>query len=1118
MTDDGGTIARLIGEVVKLLAPLTRLNKTTAASFFAELGVPITEAQAPQLAPTLLGTSGSTGATLNLSIDLQTAVNAGQVDEIIKNAAAAGVQIANVRNGFNAVGSAVAALKISGVGPIVAELPQRITYLLLTEYLGRTTGLNQTLEFLGILKRTDHNVGSLDPAKPFYTENTFAFDRIAGWTRNPTSQLADLYDWGKPAFDGSQILAIIDHIGGSAGLPVFYDTAAVPPMVDIIAVTFSPTTDGTRGLRLQLPDGLAAQHLENHNSRGDLALTIDKALPAGTTITFVGNQATITGPDHAGIAASVTATYRTTRSATDPLTLLAIPGGSRISVENITGSLTAAAGATGALQFTLGAQLRRGSVVITMSEADGFLKAIIGDLTLRSNFDLGVSYGITSGLRFTGSSALEIQLPTHVRLAAVEVTALTFTVGIDGTTVATTLAGDLTAKLGPLTAVVQRVGTTLPVSLRPDGSGTFGLVDVRPGFKYPEGVGLSVDAGVISGGGFLRFDQQRQEYSGALELTFANFLSLKAIGIITTGPEGFSLLVVITAEFGAGLQLGFGFTLLAVGGLFGLNRTMNLTALADGIRSGAIESVMFPRDIIVNAPRIISDLRVFFPPRQDTFLIGPMAKLGWGTPTLISLAVGIIIEIPGNIAIVGVLKLNLPSEDAAVVRLQVNFIGALEFDRQRGWFFASLYDSRVLFITINGEMGVLMAMGNDANVVVAVGGFHPRYTPPPLPFPEPRRISVDILNTSVARIRAQGYFAATSNTVQFGSEAESYFGFSALSVSGHIAFDALITLSPFYFVVNFSSSFSVKVFGLGVWGLRIRLEVEGPTPWRARGSAGISLLFGDIDVNIDVGWGEKRDTSLPPIKVLPALEAELTKPENWRAVPPPQGKLLVSLRALPPANDQVALHPLGTLQITQKFAPLDAKLDRIGAQKPQDGNRFTLAAASPTFAKRGDVDGLFAPALFEDLTDADRLSRKGFEPRHSGVEMSAAGAQLESGAAIVRIARYDLITIDTAARRNRFRFFRVASAMFGHLIKGGAAALSVLSKHRELARIPVSDGVVVKPEGFAVTRVDTNRPFSAASAVFASEGAARDWLANTTGANPSLAGALQVVPGFEVAR
>ncbi len=64
------------------------------------------------------------------------------------------------------------------------------------------------------------------------------------------------------------------------------------------------------------------------------------------------------------------------------------------------------------------------------------------------------------------------------------------------------------------------------------------------------------------------------------------------------------------------------------------------------MRTGAIESVMFPDDIIENAPRIISDLREFFPPAQDTFLIGPMAKLGWGTPTLVTASLGVIIEIP----------------------------------------------------------------------------------------------------------------------------------------------------------------------------------------------------------------------------------------------------------------------------------------------------------------------------------------------------------------------------------------------------------------------------------------------------------------------------------------
>ena len=58
--------------------------------------------------------------------------------------------------------------------------------------------------------------------------------------------------------------------------------------------------------------------------------------------------------------------------------------------------------------------------------------------------------------------------------------------------------------------------------------------------------------------------------------------------------------------------------------------------------------------------------------------------------------------------------------------LQVQFIGAIEFDKQRLWFFASLFDSRIVFLTIDGEMGLLVAWGGDANFVVSVGGFHPR--------------------------------------------------------------------------------------------------------------------------------------------------------------------------------------------------------------------------------------------------------------------------------------------------------------------------------------------------------------------------------------------------------
>ena len=105
--------------------------------------------------------------------------------------------------------------------------------------------------------------------------------------------------------------------------------------------------------------------------------------------------------------------------------------------------------------------------------------------------------------------------------------------------------------------------------------------------------------------------------------------------------------------------------------------------------------------------------------------------------------------------------------------------------------------------------------------MLSVGGFHPRFNPPPLPFPTPRRIEVNIINEILRAHPLRGYFAVTTNTLQFGSQSEYFFGFSAVSVEGHSSFDALIQFSPFHFSVSISTSFSAKVFGVGVFSIGI---------------------------------------------------------------------------------------------------------------------------------------------------------------------------------------------------------------------------------------------------------------------------------------------------------
>jgi hypothetical protein len=543
---------------------------------------------------------------------------------------------------------------------------------------------------------------------------------------------------------------------------------------------------------------------------------------------------------------------------------------------------------------------------------------------------------------------------------------------------------------------------------------------------------------------------------------------------------------------------------------------MLLQPLMDGVRTGAIESIVFPKDVVANAQKIISDLKAIFPPQQGTFLIGPMARLGWGTPTLISVSLGVIIEIPGNIALVGILKIALPADEIALLVLQVNFAGALEFDKKRFYFFAALFDSRILFITIEGELGVLFAFGDNADFVLSVGGFHPRFNPPPLPFPTPRRIEVNIINESYARIRCDGYFAVTTNTLQFGSQSEYFFGFSALSVEGHSGFDALIQFSPFHFSVSISTSFSVKVFGVGVYGIGIQLTLEGPAPWHASGSGSISFLFFSVDVPIDFTWGESRDTSLPPIAAMPLLADEMGKRSNWRAILPKGSNLLVSLRQLPAEEADFVLHPVGTLHVSQRAIPLDLTLDKIGNQKPSDVNRFTLMAGAGSLAKVDDVDEQFAPAQFRNADDATKLSEPAYTPQHGGIELSAAGKALASATAVTRIVRYDLTIIDTKLRRARKRFYLLARGLHFHFLFGASMARSPLSAYRRSKTHPFAEMVKVSPETFTVARQDDNRAYDAA-ATFKSQAAANDHIRTLVAKDPSLAGTLHVLPQFEVA-
>jgi len=1132
-----GTLETIARQIAAALLPLKqRLTSAQFAPFMRELGLalPGPVANFAAVAGGAANVVASVGALPSLIVQLESAITADdtagivQAGEKLAEAIIDAVRgIADLADGVSAAAGPLSPADRAKVEAFAAALPGRLFDFTVIEYIRAARPvLLRTLDLVGLVDDLAEPGDPADPLSPPWRRRELHLSRALDLFTRPDQFLRDVFSWGDPAFDGGRLFQRVHAFLAQYDLPVvLIRPPAGPPVLEAYLLRFEADPSiSPPGLSVRLRFPAIADFERDYrlSEIWSLHLAALARFEAGLELKLRPPlQASFAPPSgsadielRGGVVAQKTE---------GPMMLLGQSGGNglfltRLGVDlGLKGSWTL--GSDVRVEPTVAAEIKGGQLKVDFSEGDGFIQKLAGGVKLDANLDLGMHWSSSTGVTLEGSSAIEIAIPTHVSLGPIEVQTVYLVAGLAGDgSVPIELSSAFSANLGPLQASVDRIGLGVKLTFPSDGQGNLGAADLAFSFKPPNGVGLAVDAGVVKGGGYLFIDAERGAYAGALELVVADFLSLTAIGLINTknpdGTPGFSLLIIITAEFGNGIQLGFGFTLLAVGGILGVSRTMNLQALMEGVRSGAVESVMFPHDVVANAPRIISDLKAFFPQKEGTFLIGPMAKLGWGTPTLVSISLGVIIEIPGNIAILGVLKVVLPTDEAALIRLQVNFAGAIEFDKKRLYFFAALFDSRVVFITIEGEMGLLVAFGDDANFVVSVGGFHPQFTPPPLPFPSPKRISVSLVNTDLARVRIEGYFAVTSNTVQFGARAELFFGLDALNVQGELVFDALFQFSPFHFIIEISASFSVKVFGIGLFSVRLRGSLEGPARWRAHGTASISLLFFDISVDVDVSWGESSDTLLPPIEVMPIFKAELEKAQSWRALLPAGNSVRVSLRKLPD-SDALVLHPVGVLRVSQRRMPLDLKLDKVGNQRPTDVNRLSLRVLSGGLDKRADALEQFAPAQFQDMSDGEKLSRPAFAPDKGGLEISAAGQDLRSSRMVKRAVRYELVILDSNFKRFTRRFFQLADRLFHFFLRGSSAARSQVSQASKARLQPFSDRVAVQAETYTVAFQKDNTPASAAAAAFVSEASARDWMERRVADDPTLTDALHVIPSFE---
>jgi hypothetical protein len=1037
--------------------------------------------------------------------------------------------------------------------PDIGDLPRRLTDFLILEHVHAQKA--ETHEVLHLLGLIEHEATPA-PGQPARLIN---WDRFGQFLTEPARIANDVYKWDTD-FDATTFLTRLEGVMRAAGLrgglygqsdatrtalgitrtdlvelrfPIL-QKGLTPETYSQFGITFSPAeAQGGKKKGIALLPYLMGTAAFDFNvcDRGELVFeSTGEIRGVGVVIRPPLNAEgllNLTGAFRAALA------IREKPGSTEETILIGSPGGTRLAIQGL-GIRWFLEGMPDKLDLGMEGEAQALRLAIAPGEGDGFLQKVLSGVNLQVEAGFGFGVTLLSGFTFRGGAKLALELGTHLDLGPIKVDGLRFALVPTGDDIALEAGAVLKLELGPLQAVVENIGLRTVLRFRP---GNVGPADLDVAFKPPNGVGLSLDAGGFRGGGFLMFDHAKGEYAGALELDFQGFLTVKAIGVINTkmpdGSPGFSLLIVISAEF-TPIQLSFGFTLNGVGGIIGLNRTIVVAALAEGVRTNAVKSILFPQDVVANISRIVSDIKQFFPPQADHFVVGPMVKLGWGTPSLITVELGLLLDLPNPMfAIVGVLRAVLPEERAPILSLQVNFIGVLDFERGYLFFRADLFDSRLLVFAITGSMALLVSWGEQQTFALSVGGFHPDFhdipSIPALPdgFRNMARIGLSLLSDDNPRLKVESYFAVTSNTVQFGAKVELYAAAAGFNVYGFLGYDVLFQFDPFRFIASLYGGIALRAGTSVIAGINISAKLAGPTPWDAKGEASLTILFFEISVGFHVTWGDPPPAIEKATEdLLKLLQREIADTRNWRAELPANNHLHVSLRRidLPAGESPLVVHPAGVVTFSQRSLPLDDYvIEKFGNKKPLNENRFKLSGAISNGASiPADYQGIreqFAPGQFTELSDSDKLSRRSFEHLPSGFSLPGT-SNLLVAPPVARPVVYELSYLHRKEGRLEFRgLLKLALRAYDRLVRGSAVRQSVLAHQQTRISVNAPERVVLPQESFAIANIADLNPHlqdDQGAVLFKTQAEAYQRQQELTRQNPALDGQIQVVSHFEL--
>jgi Family of unknown function (DUF6603) len=1032
----GDTLRRVAGEVAFAFSSLDQalVSPETTVDYLRGLGWEFAASPRP--------VQDLHGAVADLLAVVDTGVTAANYADVL-------LALAQLAQRINGLADAPhGELPVSDPAAFAAEFPAQLVKHLAADYLlAARPALAGILEMASVLVVEDVPAAG---GRLRYRRRALEWDRLANLVSHPVGALRDTYRWGRDDFDLPRLQRDVARIATALHIPVrfvAYDAtmyrhvsqgaAAADPLyryglrlflaelhgeagwAPALTVTLAGAPkSGTRPPGIALMPFVAAGFSDGIEIADQTELTFQAEARSDSGIAMElrpGEPVRLVSDIYRGghapaMTGAATMGVRQRREGLDPLLLVGSADGSHVEYRSASLLAGARAAAGGRLAVFLELSLDGAAAVIRpdAGEADGFLAQLLPRTGLRAEFDVAIVLD-ADGLRFKGSGALDASYPVHRRAGPLDLTGLAVAVQAEtpGAGLVVSVGADVKAALGPVTASIANLGLRAAFNIGGQG-GNMGFAELAVGFKPPAGVGLSIDAGPVTGGGYLLFDASRGQYAGAVQLDFDG-IALSAVGLLTTRlpggagggpgaglPGGYSLLVLVTGHGFTPVPLGYGFRLTGVGGLAGVNRTVAIDVLRGGLRERTLDPVLFMRDDPVpRAAQIIGALQAVFPPATGHYLFGPMATIEWGTPAVLTADLAVVLELPSplRLVVLGRLRALLPpaGEQGALVKLRMDALGLIEFDKRQASLDASLYDSSIAGCPISGDMALRMSWGERPAFALAAGGFHPRFAAP-AGFPLLRRLAISLSTRDNPRLRLEAYLALTSNTVQVGARLDLHVEAAGFALAGMASFDALVQFAPFRLDLDIAAALALMRGSTVLMSVAVRLRLTGPAPWYACGEATFRILCFKATIAFEATFGDAAPPGAPPpVAIWPLLRAALEDAGNWGAELPAGGSALATVRAAAPGSREILAHPLGQVSVRQRVVPLDRDISRFANAPPADFRRFAIDSITVGTRARDHVptyDG-FAPAQFAEMSEDERLRAPGFDRMPAGAAVPA---------------------------------------------------------------------------------------------------------------------------------